>query len=187
MQVSSFIRDTLSLVQKEQVDQASDLANCFTYMFRPDFTNCILPASFYASLNADLLANAGIKSSSLGSLSSSSTAYGGGANAANGIVGDLDLISGCLLNPSYASLVGDSIAQKPVFMLFKELAATGNQSHEREMLVQMLSEAYVKQNRIGYFFLYYIYAQMLRLQLSTSANTSVNAVIKSSKGKLNFI
>ena len=54
MQLSSFIRDTVSLVQKDEEDQASDLATCFAFIFRSDFSNTVLPAQFYLSLNADL-------------------------------------------------------------------------------------------------------------------------------------
>lgn len=175
MQLSSFIRDTVLLVQKDEEDQASDLATCFAFIFRSDFSNTLLPAQFYSSLNADL----GIPTPSFKFTTQVSSSSAG---AASSLIGsDLDLISGCLLNSSYRTLVAESIAQKPVFVLFKELAATGNQSHEREVLIQVMSEFYVKQNRIGYYFLYYMYSVMQNLQLSTSANTSVNAS-KSSKG-----
>lgn len=163
MQVSSFIRDTLAIMYKDEIDQASDLSVCFGIMFRPDFGNNLLPGQFYTSLNPDTI----FSNSSRGSVIANNS--------------PIDLISGCLLNPSYVSMVADSISQKPVFALFKELAATGNQSHEREVCIQLMCELYMKQNRIGYYFLYYIYSVMLRLQLSTSAFTSLNAN-KSSKG-----
>lgn len=163
MQISSFIRDTLSLMHTDEVNQACDLAVCFSIMFKPDFGNNLLPAQFYSSLDPT------IASATKSSIKETSALV------------DLDLISGCLLNPSYTSILTESIAQKPVFVLFKELESTANQSHEREVSIQLISELYAKQNRIGYYFLYYMYSVILRLQLSTSVNTSINAN-KSSKG-----
>jgi hypothetical protein len=156
------LRDTLSLIYKDDGlggDLTPDLGVCFAVLFKPDFGNNVLPAQFYASLSGEGRSGGG----------------GGGGF-------EVDLILGALLNNGYLSMITDSIAQKPIFVLFKELASTGNQSHEREILIQLLSELYMKQNRVGYYFLYYMYSVMLRLQLSTSACTNVNNANKTSKG-----
>lgn len=51
---------------------------------------------------------------------------------------------------------------------------TQNQSAERETYIQLLHEIYQKQNRIGYYFLFYIYYVSLRLNADKlSSNGSV--------------
>ena len=68
-----------------------------------------------------------------------------------------------LTNQNYLSLINETINQRPIFLLFKELSLTANQSHEREILLQLLNEMYLKQNRIGYYFIYYIYLKIFTL------------------------
>ena len=57
--------------------------------------------------------------------------------------------------------------QRPIFCLFKELSLTANQSNERDILTQLLNEIYIKQPRVAYYFLYYMNALSMRLQLNT--------------------
>ena len=47
--------------------------------------------------------------------------------------------------------------------VFLELSMTQNQSAERETYIQLLHEIYLKQNRIGYYFLFYIHFMSLKL------------------------
>jgi hypothetical protein len=64
--------------------------------------------------------------------------------------------------------------QRPIFCIFKELSLTANQSDERDILTQLLNQIYIKQPRVAYYFLYYINALNMRLQLN---NLEKNAQI----------
>lgn len=161
MSINSQFKEILTLVHNDSdlhgdFSTLTDLAICLTIIFKYDFTNNLLPAQFYSSLTT----------------TNNTTTTN---NSTTGKLLDVDLISGGLLNANYPPLIGQSILQKPIFTLFKELSQTTNQSSEREILIHLLSELYAKQTRIGYYFLYYMYSIMLKLQLSPSANTNLNA------------
>ncbi len=51
---------------------------------------------------------------------------------------------------------------------------TQNQSTEREIYIQLLHEIYLKQNRIGYYFLFFIYAMSLKLTNDKQMNSAAN-------------
>lgn len=153
----------------------SDLAVCLASIFRYDFANNLLPGVFYTNLTASNSASSANPGSGLNNsfnLGSSSTQFSK--------MNDIDLISGAMFNPNnYANLVNETIQQRPIFLLFKELANTTNQSNEREVLVHLLNEIYSKQNRIGYYFLYYIYSVMIKSKFGT-----INSTLSSSSSSI---
>ena len=87
---------------------------------------------------------------------------------------DIDLIAGlstCLNPTNMMGMLGETILQRPIFCLFKELSQTSNHSNERDILVQLLHELFIKQPRISYYFLYYMYVLSLKLQLNSAQPT----------------
>ena len=143
---------------------ATDLAVSICLILKNDFTNSLLPSSFYNS-NSNSLKQS---SSNIIALMNDS---------------DVDLISGIFTSSNsslFLSQISDSIQQRPIFALFKELAFTTNQSNEREILNQLLHEIYLKQNRIGYYFLYYMHSLHLKSQNSMTSNAGSSASTASS-------
>ena len=78
-----------------------------------------------------------------------------------------------LFDPNCYAILNETILQKPIFILFKEISTTQNLSNEREVLLQLLTELYTKQNRIGYYFLFYI--NMINLKNQFSPNPSIQS------------
>ena len=56
---------------------------------------------------------------------------------------------------------------------------TQNQSTEREIYIQLLHEIYLKQNRIGYYFLFFIYAMSLKLTNDKQMNIAIHGNLQS--------
>lgn len=57
---------------------------------------------------------------------------------------------------------------------------TQNQSTEREIYTQLLHEIYLKQNRIGYYFLFYIYVTSLKLN-TNKESSNISSKLQSSE------
>ncbi len=172
--VNNIFKDILNLAYND-VEYAvnfnsslSDLAVCIASVFRNDFTNSILPAAFYSNLSQGLGGSGGI-SNQFSRLN------------------DIDLISGALLNSNYIQLINETITQRPIFNIFKELSNTTNQSNEREVLIHLLNEIYVKQNRVGYYFLYYMYSVMIKMKLANYADSASPSYKTNNNELLNLI
>ena len=132
----------------------SDVAVSICLILKNDFTNNLLPAQFYTTPTNT---NTNFKSSKLNLNSTDNEAMH--QNPCTGI----QCINTFMPNSYTLNLVNESLSQRIIFVLFKELSLTQNQSAEREIYVQLLHEIYLKQNRIGYYFLFYIYAMSLKL------------------------
>jgi hypothetical protein len=153
--ISFMMKDILSCICRDPEflnnfgSSLTDLAVSICLIFKNDFSNALLPLLFYSS-------NSSSENSKL-------------------VNNDIDFISinTFLTNPNYLSLINETINRRPIFLLFKELSLTANQSHEREILLQLLHEMYLKQNRIGYYFIYYIYYVYLNSIVSYSNSTAL--------------
>ncbi len=89
-----------------------------------------------------------------------------------------------LFSPSSAcfNLIHEqSLNQRLIFILFKELSLTTNQSSSREILMQLLHEIYLKQNRVGYYFLFYIYLMSLKASAALNGSGSSTAQLSSAQ------
>ena len=175
--VNSSLRDILNLIYNDSdfnpefSSAMTDLSVCFSVIFRNDFSNNLLPNVFYSNLTNTLGA-------------------GGALSSVNQFsrLQDIDLISGALFNANYIQLVNETITQRPIFTLIKELINTNNQSQERESLIHLLVEMCSKQNRIGYYFLYYIYSIMIKVKLVDHLNSnSSSQAYRSSSNELNIV
>jgi hypothetical protein len=160
----------------------SDLAVCVAAIFRSDFANNVLPAAFYSSLQSSA-GGGGVGGGNTSSHhhhhhhhhhTSTSAMQSSTSSVSSQFsrLADIDLISGALLNSHYMQLINEAISHRPVFSLFRELATTSNQSNEREVLCHLLNEIYLKQNRIGYYFLYYMYSVMIKVRLANYTNST---------------
>ncbi len=148
----------------------SDLAVCVATVFRNDFTNNILPTAFYSNLSQSLSGSGSV-----------------GLSMSFSRLNDIDLILGALLNSNYIQLINETIAQRPIFNIFKELSNTTNQSNEREVLIHLLNEVCVKQNRVGYYFLYYMYSVMIKVKMANYANSSSPSYKTNNNELLNLV
>ena len=153
-----------------------DIAACISIVLRNEFTNNLL------KMNAtNPSKSSGFKSSSQQQL----------PNKSNNNVKHLDFykydIFSLVNNKLFANYVNDLFvngANNQRFILFnclfKELIKTKNQSPQREALIHLLNEIYMKQNRLGYFFLFYISALCL---VNMKLNGDENGLNKLSKRK----
>ena len=81
-------------------------------------------------------------------------------------------------SPQTLNTVHECLNQRMIFVLFKELSQTTNQSMEREVLTQLLQEIYLKQSRVGYLFLLFIYATSLKTSSAAQATEVTSSLIR---------
>jgi len=170
--LSSLFKDILNFIHKDQEflnnfnTSLADLAVSICLILQNDFNNQLLPAQCYAT-------NYNSNNNNNRQKQQNSTSFTDQSNQS-------------LFSPNLNflnSIIDQSLNQRLIFSLFKELSFTTNQSPSREILVQLLHEIYLKQNRVGYYFLFYIY--LISLKSSNSvAQSSLNGSCSNSKSKV---